>query len=103
MKEGGKMKVLTKSVTPNGTKIQIEDWKADYPNVFKVLTIAAYPKAEKTSQSGWIQGGKEFRVDINRFAHDHETLQAFTSLQDGTKQVKDFSDQFWNPEHARLL
>jgi hypothetical protein len=98
------MKVIEKAKTPEGYDIQIESWKEDYPTVFNTLGIGAYPKANKTSQSGWIEGNRIFRVDISRgFNNDEEVYEAFHSLTSGTKQIKDYAEQFWQLDHAQYL
>lgn len=89
------MKVLERAKTPEGTDIQIEDWKEDY-SCFNVLSIATYPIAKNTSKHRWVEGGQRFRLDINRFNNDEEVYQAFNDLISGKKQITDFAGQFWN-------
>jgi hypothetical protein len=89
------MKVLERAKTPEGIDIQIEDWKEDY-SCFNVLSIAAYPIAKNTSKYRWIEGGKRFRLDINKFNNDEEVKQAFNDLANGVKQITDFAEQFYN-------
>lgn len=94
------MKVLERATTPDGTKIQIEDWKKDY-SCFNVLNIATYPIAKNTSKYKWIEGGKTFRLDIRGFNNDEEVKQAFDDLVNGVKQITDFANQFYNGDKDR--
>ena len=91
------MKVLERAATPDGTKIQIEDWKEDY-SFINVLSIATYPMAKNTSKYRWVESGKTFRLDINKFNNDEEVYQAFNNLVNGDKQITDFSEQFFNAD-----
>lgn len=94
------MKVLERAITPDGTDIQIEDWKEDY-SCFNVLSIAAYPIAKNTSKYRWVESGKTFRLDINGFNSDEEVKQAFADLVSGEKKITDFADQFRNGDKDR--
>lgn len=100
------MKVLEKATTPDGTKIQIEDWTQDY-DCFKTLSIATYPMAIKkphTKNIPMFEIYRTFRVEINRnWANNDEVRKAFDELKNGTKHIKDFSEQFWDSWHAECL
>ena len=45
------MKVVRKSKMPDGTDIQIEDWKDVY-EFMSIYSIATYPKAKNSSKYG---------------------------------------------------
>ena len=100
------MQVIERAIMPDGTKIQIEDWKADY-SCFDTLSIAAYPIMQRLPQSIKLyfqESGKPFRVDINRdWKNDEEVRKAFEDLKNGIKSIKDFADQFWNLWCAECL
>lgn len=100
------MKVLEKAIMPDGTKIQIEDWKEDY-SCFDTLSIATYPITQRLPQSKKLyfhESGRPFRVDINRgWNNDEEVKKAFENLKNGKKSVKDFSGQFWDLWNAECL
>lgn len=100
------MKVLERATTPDGTKIQIEDWTQDY-DCFKTLSIATYPIALKkptSKETPFFEINKPFRVAINRnWTNDNEVKNAFEELKAGTKNIKDFSEQFWDLWHAECL
>lgn len=91
------MKVLERAKTLEGYDIQIEDWTNDY-SCFDTFSIAAYPIAQRTSDSKWIKEGKPFRLSINRFNTNEEVHQAYADLTNGARTLKDFADQFWNGE-----
>lgn len=89
------MKVLEKATTPDGTQIQIEDWKEDY-SCFNVLNITTYPTVRNGSKYQWIKQGEKFRLDIRNFNNDEDVKQAFNDLVNGIRQITDFSEQFYN-------
>lgn len=93
------MKVLERATTPDGIKIQIEDWKEDY-SCFDTLSIATYPIMQRLPQSiklYFTESGRPFRVDINRdWKNDEDVLRAFEDLKNGRKKITDFANQFWN-------
>lgn len=60
------MKIIEKSVTPFGTKIQLEDWGDAYPNLGRYM-IGAYPIAEnseKFSKRGNLLGFAFLQINI---------------------------------------
>jgi hypothetical protein len=89
------MKVLDRAVTPDGTKIQIEDWKETY-SFCNIYDIGTYPIAKNTSKYRWVEGGKEFRLTLTRFNSNEESKQAFADLISGAKTITDFADHFYN-------
>lgn len=87
------MKVIKKSTMPDGTKIQIEDWKKDYSSC-QTLSIAAYPVAKADSKYQMIKKGKNFRLGIERFKSDEEATRAFEALVNGEICLLDLSKHF---------
>ena len=100
------MKVLERATTPNGTKIQIEDWTQDY-DCFKTLSIATYPIATRkpiTTEIPFFEMNKPFRVDINRdWKSNDEVKKAFEELKNGTKNILDFGKHFWDSWNVECL
>ncbi len=93
------MKVLKTGQMPNGTSIQLEDWREDYPNVWDTISLAAYPIAKRGGKRGWIQGGERFRLDINRGWSSNEAVEnTFENLLNGAITLEELADQFWNLE-----
>ena len=97
------MKIIERSVMPDGTKIQLEDWREDntteYPNLYG-FTIGAYPVAQRTSKNKWVEGGKEFRLSIsyNEYAsYSNKDVKAdYEALKSGSKKLEDLSEHFWD-------
>lgn len=95
------MKIIEKTTMPNGTKIQLEDWTEDntpeYPDTYG-FTIGAYPTARNNYR--FTRRNETFRLDIsaNKYRnYTNEDVKAdFESLKNGTKQLNDLSDYFWN-------
>lgn len=100
------MIILKRDKTPDGTTIQIEDWRKDY-SCFNTLSIAAYPIMRRLPNSVtlyWHKPGEKFRVSIDRaFNDDQEVMNAFEDLKTGKKSIKDFSNHFWDPWNAECL
>ena len=100
------MKVLEKAITPDGVKIQIEDWRVDY-SCFNTISIAAYPTMRslpKSKKLHFNEPGNKFRVSIDRgFNNDQEVLNAFEELKTGKQSIMDFSKHFWDPWCAECL
>ena len=62
------MKILEKTVMPDGTPIQLEDWSdrntPEYPNLYGLM-IGAYPKQKRGCCNPYPYPGREFRsVDM---------------------------------------
>lgn len=97
------MKIIKRSLMPDGTDIQIEDWRNDYPTVFKTISIAAYPKAKYGSRSGFIQRGKSFRLsmDIN-WSSNNEVLAIFKCLENGEILLEDLGEHYWNGDKDKF-
>jgi hypothetical protein len=97
------MKVIEKTMLPDGTPIQLEDWSehnsAEYPDLYG-YTIGAYPIAKNTGRYSIIRGGERFRLSIsnNSYAgYTNENVKAdYAALISGEKTLKDLSGHFWN-------
>lgn len=91
------MKVIEKSVTPFGTKIQLEDWGDAYSNLGKYM-IGAYPIAENSE--GFSKKGKPFRIGISANKYmcytDDDVLCDYEALKSGEKTLADLREHFWN-------
>ena len=87
------MKILKKSQMPDGTNIQIEDWKNDYSYI-KTLTIGTYPKAKNTSISGYIEKNKNFRLELSSFESDEQVENVFKELEKGKISLENLSEYF---------
>lgn len=87
------MKVIRKSNTPNGTNIQIEDWREKYPFI-KTLEIAVYPKAKNTSKYGWVKNNEKFRLGLVNFNSDEEVETIFEKLESGEIVLEELTEHF---------
>ena len=96
------MKVIKRSKMPDGTKIQIEDWKEDYPGIFDVLTLAAYPKAKNTGKCQWTKKGEEFRLELSRELKTDEFVEElFEKLEKGEVKLEELDKHYWNGDKDR--
>ena len=63
------MKILEKTVMPDGTPIQLEDWSdrntPEYPNLYGLM-IGAYPKQKRGCCNPYPYPGREFRISIDQ-------------------------------------
>lgn len=97
------LNILDKSVMPDGTEIQLEDWSdrnSDKNPSLYGLTIGAYPIAQRTGKFGWKQGGKRFRLTIACNSYmgylDEEVRSDYDALKIGSKTLQDLFEHFWN-------
>lgn len=89
------MEIIKKAVMPDGTHIQLEDWRADYPSVNENYTIGAYPICQNTV-GYWIRSGETFRLTISRFNGDDDVKQIFEDLTSRKITLADLRNYFWN-------
>ena len=104
------MNVVERAVIPNGTEIQLEDWREnntkEYPDLYGLI-IGAYPIAKNTGKHRWIESGQTFRLDIsmNQYrGYSNDDVKAdFEALKSGEKSLEDLADHFWNGEKDMWL
>ena len=93
-------KILRKEVMPNGTKIQIEDWKEVYNE--KTIWIGAYPKAKRDGRRGYPRKGESFRLTICRdFSSDAEVNLIFEALIKGELRLEDLGEHYYDTQRAK--
>ena len=86
------MKILEKATTPDGVDIQIEDWSDNY-SFMNILNIGVYPIA-KQSDTVWITPNERFRMSLDKFKSDSETLEVFRKLKNGNYKLEDLTEHF---------
>lgn len=92
-------KILTRDTMPDGTKIQIEDWREVYPDIEKTIFIAAYPIAKNGGQ--WIKKGETFRLQISRnFGTNSEVTYIYNGLIKGEIRLEDLRAHYWGIDKA---
>ncbi len=97
------MVVRKRGVMPDGTQIQIEDWKNDYPNVVKTISIAAYPKAKNTGTHQWVKKGETFRLELSReFKTDEFVENLYEKLISGRISLEDLDKHYYNGDDDRF-
>lgn len=97
------MEIIKKSVMPDKTLIQIEDWTRDYPCVYDCYIIAAYPIAKNSSQYGFIRGGDNFRLGLERFANNEEVNDTFVKLENGKLKLEALTEHYRDPRDAYYM
>jgi hypothetical protein len=94
-------KIVSRNTMPDGTKIQIEDWKEVYPDIEKTVMIAVYPIAKNDSY--WIRKGESFRLQISRsFSSDKEVECIYQGLIDGVIKLEDLSEHYYNGDKDKF-
>ena len=83
------MEIIKTTAMPDGTHIQLEDWRKDYPTTEKNYTIGAYPICQK------VRSGEKFRLTISRFNADDDVKQIFEDLTSGKITLADLRNHFW--------
>lgn len=104
------MNVVERAVMPNGTEIQLEDWREnntkEYLDLYGLI-IGAYPIAKNTGKHRWIESGQTFRLDIsmNQYrGYSNDDVKAdFEALKSGKKSLEDLANHFWNGEKDMWL
>ena len=86
------MKILEKATTPDGIDIQIEDWSETY-SFMNILSSGVYPIA-KQSDTVWIIPNERFRMSLDKFKSDSETLEVFRKLKNGNYKIEDLTEHF---------
>ena len=99
---GAVHKILQKDVMPDGTNIQIEDWKEVYP-FEKTVKIGAYPLAKNSGRHGWIQRNEKFRLELSRnFNSDKEVYSIYEALTNGSVKLEDLDDHYYHGDRDRF-
>lgn len=90
------MIVLERGVMPNGTEIQLENWKDILGDDH--LSIAAYPVA-KRSDGYFCKKGEHFRLEIissQYFHYSNEMVKSdYLALIEGKKRLEDLYEHFY--------
>lgn len=97
------MFIVEKGNTPDGMRIQIENWSDLYPETYnKNDTIGFYPMAVNDIYTEgrpdfppYPKRGQTFRSSL-RFDNEDETKKAFDLLQSGEKTYMDYLDKYSN-------
>ena len=89
------MKVITRAKMQDGTDIQIEDWRADYPNILS-YELTAYPKS-KANHAGSFSPklNEKFRAAF-KFDTLAEVETALSKLVSGELQLRDYASKLWD-------
>lgn len=95
------MTILERTKMPDGTEIQLENWKEDYPHIFSTLSIGAYPIAKRGRY--WIKEGEPYRLDLIRdFTSDDIVRETFNCLELGTLTLEELDNHYWNGDRDRF-
>ena len=93
------MKILEKTTTPDGIKIQLENWSEHDTDKYNYgLIIGAYPVAMNSHESGYIVRGDYFRLSIDssenlNYTND-DVKRDFEALKNGEKKLEDLKEHF---------
>lgn len=92
------MKILKKSIMPNGIEIQLEDWDGK-------LAIGAYPICVN---GNWIiKHGGTFRLTISEnqyICYSNDDVKAdFEKLKADEKRLEDMVKYFWNGKKDAIM
>lgn len=85
------MKVIRRDKMPNGTDIQQEDWSMNYSFYAPKSTIAVYPLAIMTNESGLIGRGDKFRLELD-FNSEKEANKCYENLISGKSKINDYKE-----------
>ena len=101
-------KILERAETPNGVKIQLEDWHMENTEEFPNLhgyTIGAYPIAKN---GNWIiERNRPFRLTISFNSYtgytDEMVLADYEKLKSGEITLEDLSERYWNRDKDKYF
>lgn len=97
------MKILSKGIMPNGTKIQIEEWSESYKCIPYGSVIASYPKSKVTKSGAFAPKlNQTYRFSFN-FNSESEAKEAFKELLSGSKKLCDFKENLDVKEYADCI
>ncbi len=97
------MKVLKRGTMPDGTKIQIEEWKENYSFMPYGSTIASYPVSKMSHEGQYSpKGNSVYRFQFD-FKSNEETEQAYNSLTNGNKCLLDYKENLYTKEYADCI
>ena len=89
------MKIIQTSQMPNGTRIQVEDWREDYAHVPRdELTLAAFPISKEIHMEifGYLPSDPEQRTFRCSFHFkDKDIDNVFYSLREGRSDLKHYA------------
>lgn len=93
------MKVVEVGLLKGDIKIQIENWKENYPSIYEEenTTLVVYPKSKASLKSLWAGyypvKDEPFRFEMD-FKTEKECRDAFNSLISNKKQLIDYIDNY---------
>ena len=85
------MKVIRRNKTFSNIDIQQEDWSEDYSCYSKNSTIAVYPVAIMTNESGLIGRGDRFRLTLD-FDTEEQANECYENLISGKANINDYKE-----------
>ena len=89
------MKVITRAKMQDGTDIQIEDWRTDYPGILN-FEIGAYPKSKANHPGSFSPKlNEKFRAAF-KFDTLAEVEAALSKLISGELQLRDYASKLWD-------
>ena len=97
------MKIIKKGLTLNNERIQIENWREDYPHI-KTLSIGVYPVAKNTG-SGLFDPtrGETFRADIKDYLTDEDVYTLFEDLEQGRVSIEDIKSRLRSTHNLKEI
>lgn len=93
------MKIVKRGLLKGDVKIQIENWKEDYPSIYKEenTMLAVYPKSKASLNSLWAgyypRENEIFRFEIS-FNTKQECEEAFNLLINNEKKLIDYISNY---------
>jgi hypothetical protein len=97
------MKVLQKGIMPNGTPIQIEEWRENYSFVPYGATIGSYPKSKVSHEGAFAPKGNVVYRFAFEFDSGEEAETAFKALLEGNKALADYRENLQTKKYADCI
>ena len=97
------MQILKKRITPDKTKIQLENWNDDYNFMEYGCSIGAYPISKMSGNSQFDpERGQPFRLHYEFETH-MEAMSIFNKLVTGDKTLKDIERYLWQDKYKSFI
>ena len=95
------MKIVKRNKIFNNIDIQQEDWSEDYSCYSKNSTIAVYPVAIITNESGLIGRGDRFRLTLD-FDTEEQANECYENLISGKAKINDYKENGYKKDFDLL-
>lgn len=97
------MEILKTGTMPDGTHVQLEEWKDDYDFMPYGNVVASYPKSKMSHEGRYSPKANEnYRFDFV-FDSNKKAESVFNDLVNGNKNLSDHKNYLYNKKYANCI